>query len=220
MSIGLNLRGGNSETTDLNTNINIQRRTVLTRFGADYLGNYSQSQDVETANNHRLNGYFDRFLTPRFFWQVLGGEYFRDPFSNIDSQYSLHTGFGYELIHSSKTEWTLTAGVGYQQTRFSSVEEGEDEDSSSPFLGAGTLFDHDISSHIDFLFDYSMRWLNESNGLYTHHMLTTLSFDLIGDLDFDVTFIWDRIEKPQADADGVVPKKDDYQLVFGLAYDF
>jgi hypothetical protein len=220
LSIGLNLRGGNSDTADLTTTAKIQRRTVLTRFGADYLANYSQSQEVETANNQRLNGNFDWFLTSRFFWQILGGEYYRDPFSNIDSQYSLHTGFGYDLIHSQKTEWTVSAGVGYQQTRFSSVEAGQDDQSSSPFLGAETVFDYEISGYIDYLFDYSLRWLNESNGQYTHHMLTTLSFDLISDLDFDVSLIWDRIEKPQAAADGSVPKQDDYQLVFGLAYDF
>ncbi len=57
------------------------------------------------------------------------------------------------------------------------------------------------------------------NGQYTHHMLSTLSFDLINDLDLDVTAIWDRIQKPQADADGVVPKQDDSQLIFSLAYD-
>ena len=38
-------------------------------------------------------------------------------------------------------------------------------------------------------------------------------------LDFDITFIWDRIEDPQPDADGIVPKQDDYRLVFFLGFD-
>ncbi len=71
-----------------------------------------------------------------------------------------------------------------------------------------------------FFFDYSLRWLNEDNGQYTHHMVTTFSFDLVKDLDLDVSFIWDRIEKPQAASDGTLPKQDDYQIVVSLAYDF
>jgi hypothetical protein len=51
-------------------------------------------------------------------------------------------------------------------------------------------------------------------------MLTKFSFDLISDLDLDISVIWDRIEKPQPAADGSVPKQDDYQLVLSLAYDF
>lgn len=220
VSLGINARGGNTETTDTTVMANIKRRTAATRFGADYLANYSSSADVETANNQRLNGNFDRFLTARFFWSLLAGEYYRDPFSNIDGQYSLSTGVGYDLVHTSKTEWSLSLGGGYQDQKFVSVEAGKDERSSSPFASFGTIFDHEVTGNLDYLFDYSMRWLNEENGTYTHHMLTKLSFDLIKDLDLDVSLIWDRVETPQRAADGSVPKRDDYQMIVSLAYDF
>ena len=220
VSLGINARGGNTETTDTTVMANFKRRTAATRFGADYIANYSQSKDVETANNQRLNGNFDRFMTARFFWQVLAGEYYRDPFSNIEAQYSLSSGVGYDIVHTSKTEWSLALSGGYQDQKFVSVEAGKDQTSSSPLASFGMVFDHEVTGNLDYLFDYSMRWLNEANGTYTHHMLTKLSFDLIKDLDLDISMIWDRVETPQPAADLSIPKQDDYQLIVSLAYDF
>jgi putative salt-induced outer membrane protein YdiY len=220
LSIGVNARGGNTETTDTTVMANLKRRTSASRFTADYLANYSNTGDTETANNQRLSGFYDQFLTAKFYWQVLYAEYYRDPFSNIDGQYSLSTGAGYDIIHTSKSEWSINAGAGYQEQLFVSVEAGEDDSSSSPFVTLGTLLDHEITSDLDFLFDYSLRFLNEDNGEYTHHMLTKFSFDLFKDLDLDVSFIWDRIEKPQRTEDGSLPKQDDYQLIVSLAYEF
>ncbi|MDF7802019.1 DUF481 domain-containing protein [Pontiellaceae bacterium B1224] len=220
ISLGVNARGGNTETTDTTVIANIKRRTAASRFGADYLANYSKGGDVQTANNQRVNANYDRFLTARFFWQVLAGEYYRDPFSNIASQYSLSSGVGYEAIHTSKIEWSLELGAGYQDQQFDSVAVGKDDRTSSPFVTFGTVYDQEINGYLDYIFDYSMRWLNEENGTYTHHMLTTFSFDLISDLDLDISVVWDRIETPETAADGSVPKQDDYQLILSLAYDF
>ncbi len=223
VSVGANMRGGNTETADVTIMANAKRRTARTRFNADYLSNYSATKAVHTADNQRLSGYFDWFFTSRFYWKALEGEYYRDPFSNIGGQYSVSTGFGYDLIHTSRTEWTFNAGLGYQDLRFESVQAGDPASSDSPFFTAGTRFDYELTGDIDLFYDYSMRWLNEANGQYTHHMLGTISFDLIGDLDLDVSVIWDRIEEPMPIDDGGVittPEQDDYQLIVSLAYDF
>lgn len=237
LAFGLTLRGGNTETADVNTSFNIRRRTAMTRFNADYLATYSEASAIdttgnkttaETANNQRLSGYFDWFLTSRLYWQVVNAEWYRDPFVNIADQYSLSTAVGYDFIRTSRTEWTFNVGAGYQETRFDSVEVGEEEKSDSPFGTIGTRLDHEISGDLDFLFDYSARFLNDSSGTYTHHMVTTLSYELIADLDIDLSFIWDRIESPtpiESD-DGLggtiitTPEQDDYQLIVSIAYDF
>lgn len=219
-SIGVNARGGNTETFDATIMANLKRRTAQTRFNIDYLANYSATKQVDTADNQRLSSYFDWFFTGRFFWKTLEAEYYRDPFSNIGGQYSASTGFGYDLIHTSRTEWTINAGLGYQKLNFESVQASDPASSESPFFTAGTKFDYELTGDIDLLYDYSMRVLNEDNGQYTHHMLGTISFDLIGDLDLDVSVIWDRIEKPQLDSNNDLPEQDDYQLIVSLAYDF
>ena len=227
LSFGATVRGGNTETTDITTIANLKRRTAATRFNADYLSNYSQNgEGGETVNNQRLNGYYDRFMSSKFYWQVLSAEYYRDPFSNIDSQYSLSMGGGLDILHTPKIEWTFTTGAGYQNQQFVSVEAGANDSSSSPFLTAGTFYDLEVNGRVDYLFDYSLRWLNEANGQYTHHMISTISVDLIKDFDLDVSFVWDRIEKPQPKDDGTgtggttTPKQDDCQLIVSLAYDF
>jgi len=220
VSLGINARGGNTETTDATIMANAKRRTAKTRLNADYLANYSQTGENETANNQRLSGYYDRFISSRYYWQVVAMEFYRDPFSNIDRQYSASMGWGYTLAHSSRTEWDVNGGVGYQNQQFVSVQVGDEESSSSPFFTTGTHFDFEVTKSLDYLFDYNFRLLNKDNGLYTHHLLTKLSFDLFKDFDLDVSLVWDRIEKPQQAADGRYPKKDDYQVIVSLAYDF
>lgn len=220
VSVGATLRGGNVETVDANVIANLKRRSVESRFNMDYLSNYGRSQGEETANNHRLSGYFDRFLTSRFYWKVVSAEYFRDPFSNIAGQYSVGSGVGYDLVRGPKAEWTVGAGGGYQQQRFDSVQAGEDEQSGSPFFSAGTKLDVEVSKRTDFLFDYSCRFLNDDNGRYTHHLLSTLTLDLVDDFDLDLSFVWDRTERPQAASDGSVPEQDDFQFIVGLGYEF
>jgi hypothetical protein len=63
------------------------------------------------------------------------------------------------------------------------------------------------------------RIVNEESGTYTHHLETGFEFELTRALDFDITLIWDRIQDPRPDSDGIVPEQDDYRLVFFLGLD-
>lgn len=47
-----------------------------------------------------------------------------------------------------------------------------------------------------------------------------LSVDLVGDLDLDIAFVWDRVNRPAADSGGDVPEKDDYRTTIGLGWSF
>ena len=38
--------------------------------------------------------------------------------------------------------------------------------------------------------------------------------------DFDISFVWDRTQQPHARADGTIPKKDDFKLIFAVGVDF
>ena len=126
---------------------------------------------------------------------------------------------GYHIINTPKTEWDISAGLGVRYTKFDSVEPGQSSDNTSPALGFGTMYDTELTKWMDFLVDYSFQIVNEESGKYTHHFITTLSTDLIGDMDLDISFVWDRIQEPQTNSDGTVPKKDDYQFIVGFSYD-
>lgn len=51
------------------------------------------------------------------------------------------------------------------------------------------------------------------------HWLNSFEFELTRLLDFDVSFIWDRVQYPVADEDGLVPENDDLRLIFGIGLD-
>ena len=219
-SLGANLRDGNTEQTEATGQINIKRRTVDDRAVIDYIGNYTTTNDVQSANNHRASAVWDHFVSDRFFLRPASIEYYRDPFQNIAHRITPGAGVGYQIIDNSKTEWIVFAGPAYQWTRFAEVEPGEKDLEETWALSAGTSFDHELTSDIDLTYDYRFQFTSEDAGRYNHHMIGGFSFDLTDALSMDVSLVWDRTEKPQPDADGNVPEKDDYRLVFGLGYDF
>ncbi|MDG1984165.1 MAG: DUF481 domain-containing protein, partial [Planctomycetota bacterium] len=55
---------------------------------------------------------------------------------------------------------------------------------------------------------------------YNHNLVTTLSIDLTGDLDLDLSITWDRLNAPQANSNGSVPQKDDFRMTIGLGWTF
>jgi hypothetical protein len=218
-SIGANLREGNTEQIETTGQIKLVRRTPKNRINFDYLATFNQTDGDTAADNQRASAGWDRYFTKRFYWSPVYGEWFRDPFVNIASRWTIGTGAGYEIIDKKKISWDVTAGIGYQTTSFDSVEEGEPDSADTPALVIGTVYDHDFTKWMEFLFNYSFQIVNEESGSYTHHLETGLEFELTTILDFDITFIWDRIQNPQPDALGIVPEQDDYRLVFFLGFD-
>ena len=218
-SVGANIRGGNTEQVETNGQINLIRRTPKNRINLDYLATFNRTDGDVAADNQRVSAGWNRYFSKRFYWSPVYGEWFRDPFVNIASRWTIGTGAGYEIIDTKKISWDVNAGIGYQTTSFDSVEEGEPDSANTPALLVGTVYDHELTKWLDFLFNYSFQIVNEESGTYTHHLETGLEFELTSILDFDITFIWDRIQNPQSDAVGIVPEQDDYRLVFFFGFD-
>jgi len=219
-SLGLNISEGNSDRRDLNLALNVKRRTADSRFITDYLGYYSESLGIKTDDNHRLGSTYDIFKTRRFFWRPLLAEYFRDPFQNIASQFTLGAGAGYQLIDTSKTEWSVAAGPAVKFTRFENVEPGESDTESTVALWFGTDYDRELNSKMDLILGYHTVIGNQDSGGYTHHSIATLETELLSWLDFDTSFIWDHVQHPTRNSDGSLPEKNDYRFVIGLGLDY
>lgn len=220
VSLGLIVRSGNTDQIDYTAKANVKRQTSFSRFIADYIGNISNTSDVETTNNHRITANTDRFKTRRFFFRPAFGEYFSDKFSNIDSRVTIGTGLGYTIIDSKRTDWDIAGGPAYQATRFVSVQPGENIKETTPALVISTDYDIELTKKLDFIYLYTTTWVNKASGGYTHHMVTTFESEIIGSLDFDISFIWDHISNPTAADDGTFPAPDDYRLTIGLAYEY
>lgn len=219
-TFGLNLRQGNTELIEYNLIAGLERRTTTSRVSIDYLGNYNETEGQRVANNHRVNAIYDRFGDRRLFWRPIISQYYRDPIQNIRSQGTIETGLGYELIDTSRTAWEIFAGIGVNYLVNESVEPGQSRESTSPAVSLGTDYEVEVTSWMDYILVFHATFLDEESGSYQHHFLNTLSTDLTGRLDLDVSFVWDRTQRPQRRADGEVPEKDDYRLMIGLGWEF
>jgi hypothetical protein len=219
-SLGANYRTGNTDQTEMTSKARVRRRTVNSRVVVDWLASFNDTDGVVATDNQRLTGTWDLFLSKRFYITPVFAEWYRDPFQNIANKYTLAVAAGYDIIDTSKIDWTVSGGPGYTHTQFDDVAEGSPDDDSAAAFIFGTTYDHEISKKLDFLFDYRATLTNETSGEYLHHLLTSLEFELTRILDFDITWVWDRIQNPRADSDGTFPEQDDYRLSFMLGLDF
>lgn len=216
VSVGAAFSRGNSDQTDFTAKANIKRRTPENRFVIDYLGNYSESEGSETANNHRVNSYFDILAAKEYFWRPVFVEYFRDPFQNIDYRATIGAAVGYNIIDSPKTTWDVTGGPAYRATRYVSVLPGDSQNVSTPALVVSTSYATTLTKTVDFNGLYNFSIVNKESGTYTQHAIGTFEIALTDIFDFDISFVWDRTQDPQARSDGTVPKQNDYQVLFTL----
>ena len=224
-SLGLNFRAGNTDQVDYNSKFNMSRITARSRFLLDYIGNISKTRAsegvlTETINNHRVNASTSRYATRYFFYTPLFMEYYRDPFQNLDQRVSAGVGIGYTIFDIPGFEWNVNGGPAYVSTKYISVQPGEERKVDSGALVLATDLDYDITSTLEFIFGYRIQAVRPEAGGYTHHMVATFESEIIGNLDLDVSMIWDRISQPATDADGNTPEPDDYRLTIGISYEY
>ena len=219
VTISINVRRGNTDQADFTSKMTAKRRTTNSRLILDYLGNFTQVETTDTINNHRLNQTYDSFLNRNLFWTVVFSEFFRDPFQNIDRRMNIGSGIGYSIINTIKTEWDISAGPAYQETKFVSVLPGVDQVDQTLTLALGTNFDTELTSAIDLEGLYAVTLGDEETGNYTHHALLTIETEITDKLDFDVTAVWDHVQSPVPDSDDITPEQDDFRIMIGLGYE-
>jgi putative salt-induced outer membrane protein YdiY len=220
VSVGLTLREGNTKQVDFNAQASLQRRTPATRFKLDYIGNISSVDEVESANNHRLNTEFDLWFSRRLYAILPFFEYYKDPFQNIDRRFTVGGGLGYDIFARPNLEWTVTTGPAYQHTWFESVQAGQPPDRGAAALAFGSKFEWDITQRINVTLEYRGQYTSREAGETFHHTVATLELELTRRLDLDISLVWDRTQVPQTESNGTVPKQDDLRLVLGLGVRF
>jgi len=219
-SLGMNLQSGNNEQTTVTTSAELARRTPSTTLLFDYLGNYSQVNNVQSANNDRVNISFDVRLNHDWFVRPLQFEYYHDSLANISYRLTDGVSAGYYIFDRTGLEWTVSAGPGYQLTRFATVEPGQSDTATTPAGVFNSNFKQDITKRLTFIQNWQSTFTDEKSGAYTHHAVTTLEFEIKRHLNLDVSFIWDYLQNPEAKSGGEVPQNSDYYLTVGFGVRF
>lgn len=219
VTLSMDIREGNKEQYDYVAKANIKRRTSNSNLYFDYLGRISSRNQEQTANDHRFNQKYDRYITRNFFWTPIFSEIYKDKFQNIENQFTAGIGIGYTIIKNKKTEWDVSVGPAYTYLEYVSVSSG-DSVVSSPALEFSTKMELELSPRVDFKYAYRLTWTDEKTGIYKHHMLGTLENEITSWLDIDISLVWDYILNPEKTSSGVEPLKSDYQLLIGLGVEF
>ncbi|RLP53409.1 MAG: DUF481 domain-containing protein [Ketobacter sp.] len=219
VAVGMSLRGGNVEQSDVDVSTRFTRRTAHSTVRLSYVGNFTKTNDIETANDHLADATYDYRLNKDWFLRPFGMEYYQDPFQNIDSQWKFSVGAGYYIIDNNDILWTVAAGPGYQETRYNTVPAGDDLDSHSGTFQISSEYDQDLTDDVDLYWLYEFTASNDATGRGKHHAEVALDIDLISDIDFRIAAYFDHIDRPQPDDDGVIPDNSDYRLTVGLNYD-
>lgn len=216
LHLGLVTRSGNTDQQDLTAMTRIRRAGALTRLGLDYAGNFGRLAGEQNTNNHTGDGRLDVFLSNRFYLTPVAMNVSSDKFQNIDLRLTPSVGFGVTVVETKRVTLDAELGGGYQWTRFRSVQAGEDDTADQGSIIPGLSLETEPTDDIDFDFNYNVRiGVPETKDTY-HHLLGIFSLELTDIFDFEFSFTWDRVESPRPDADGVVPKRDDFRTSFGL----
>ena len=219
-SIGFDMRSGNSDQQDFTANLKLQRRSSESHLALSYLGRVSSKDKVEISNDHRLNEKYDVFLSRKFFWTPLISELYIDKFKNIDAQITAGVGLGYTMLDTSKERWSFSGGPAFVYTRHTTVDITTNQNSFSPALEASTKYKLKVSKMTNLTYDYKLTYTTREAGIYKHHMVLVLSNSLLSWLKFDISGIWDYVKSPTAASDGLIPFKNDFQMIMGLGVVF
>ena len=223
--LGLGITQGNTDQIDYTSTLNVERRGSTTRFLMDYIGNISETNSgdgslVETINNHRLNASIDYYKTRYFFYTPAFAELYSDTFQNIDLRTTVGAGLGYTVIDDSRTELSFAGGPAYLKTDFISVAPGQNSSETTPAAVLRTKYHLKVTKTLDFAAKYNIQIGNKASGGYTHHIILTVDSEIIGALDFNTSFVWDRTSDPTEAADGTTPIPNDFSLMFGISYTY
>jgi hypothetical protein len=155
-SLGCTVRRGNTEQGDLTNFLSIQRRSPRARSQFDISGSYSTVDKNETTNNQNAFLRHDAFVTRKLYARIPSLQFYRDKFQNIEHRITPGAGVGYQVVNRRGMDWNVGGGGGYQFTRYSGVEAGQDNAEESAVILANTDFNWDLTKKVELGFNYNM----------------------------------------------------------------
>ncbi|MHC5068693.1 MAG: DUF481 domain-containing protein, partial [Planctomycetota bacterium] len=126
-------------------------------------------------------------------------------------------GAGYALRDNARSEWTVSAGVGWQVTQYGDENENKTTRDNTAAILIGTDFEHDISSDIELKASYRAQMSTEELSEYSHRAELSCEIDLTSDFELEVSLIWDRVVSDNL-SNGT--EADELYTTVGLTYEW
>ncbi|MEM8867705.1 MAG: DUF481 domain-containing protein [Verrucomicrobiota bacterium] len=215
LSLSSNFRYGNTDQGDIVFTGWIKRRTAENQFYADFLSNYSYLENEVTTENFRSTSYMDIFWSKRIFLRAVSFEFYRDPLQNIDQRYTLGTSLGYYIIDTRKTRWNVTLGPAFEYTVYSSVTAGDSNSERQLATVFSSELEHELTKKLDWTSTFRAQYSNAA-GSGSVYFLNSLEYDITDAIDLDVSLIWDRVNNPVENNEGLESQEDDLRLTIGI----
>lgn len=178
-----------------------RHRTDLT-FRNESVNN--QQTQEQTLFNY---GYNWLFADPWFMGASF--QYERDPIRELEHRYTGGLLFGRDIFDDADRFLSISLGPGYSDQELGGVTE-----SGAVFLW-NLRYEQTLLDWADLFHTQNFAWQFYGNDNSIYKTNTGLSFDIISDLYFTVSFRYDYETKP---AEG--RSKDDSTLAFGIGYEF
>lgn len=209
ITLGGNLKDGNSDSMNLSAGALAVRRSENDRFLINVLYNYTEDNGVRTAKNTYGQLKYDYFLSPKWYL-YLNIDMLSDDFQDINFRTSVGPGVGYQVWDEENRALSLEAGVSYiSEDR----DLGEDTNWISARLGVNFLYK--LFDRVVFTDQFVIYPNLDDTGEYTLRNDAALVTDIGSNWAFRLGNIWERNSNPGPDV-----KKDDFTWILGLQYSF
>jgi hypothetical protein len=222
LRFGLTLNKGNTDQLTYDINFNTRREDKLTLLDLNYNTTFGRTGGAQNVNRHLGEEDFKVFLSSRWFVVPLFGQLFNDRFQNIQFRATPAAGAGIHIIDAPNAKWDFQTGVGYQYLNYrdtTALPVGSPNPQNDAFIPLYTYADFDITGDIDFTVSWLTNLVVTTIGNTNHTGKADLAIELTSVLDLDIAFLYLRTEDPAPPPDPMDPaiKKNDYQLVVGIA---
>ena len=127
---------------------------------------------------------------------------------------------GYHALKRKKISLDLELGGGFQFTRYSYVDPGENDQKERGVIVPTLRLESEPLRWADLDALYTAQVSGDNAEDTTQHGELILSIELTKVFDLDVSWIWDHVQSPAPNEDGTIPKKDDVKLTLGIGIDF
>jgi len=222
LRFGLTLNKGNTDQLTYDINFNTRREDKMTLLDLNYNTTFGRTGGAQNVNRHLGEEDFKVFLSSRWFVVPLFGQLFNDRFQNIQFRATPAAGAGIHIIDAPNAKWDFQTGVGYQYLNYldtTALPVGSPNPQNDAFIPLYTYADFDITGDIDFTVSWLTNLVVTTIGNTNHTGKADLAIELTSVLDLDIAFLYLRTEDPAPAPDPMDPaiKKNDYQLVVGIA---